>query len=119
MTLQSKGRGQAGFAEAIASGPAGSWQDHPHGFERISMIAETFDRSLRALARRTPFQPFAVELMSGGRIEVDHPEALVFRGGVAVTISSDGVPTLFDHHGVVRLIGETEKADRAPQGGTA
>lgn len=78
------------------------------------MVAENFDRTLRALARRTPFQPFTVELMSGGRIEVDHPEALVVRGGLAVYISPEGVPTLFDHHGVSRLIGESEKADKAP-----
>jgi hypothetical protein len=82
------------------------------------MIAESFDRSLRALARRSPFQPFAVELMSGGRIEVDHPEALVFRAGVAVYISPEGVPTLFDHHCVSRLIGEPGAVDKAPQGGT-
>lgn len=64
------------------------------------MLAENFERSLRALTRRVPFQPFTVELTSGGRIEVDHPEALVFRSGVAVHISAEGVPTLFDHHGV-------------------
>ena len=50
------------------------------------MIAENFDRTLRAFQRRTPFQPFTVELVSGTRIQVDHPEALVFRDGVAVFV---------------------------------
>ncbi len=69
------------------------------------MIAETFERSLRAFARRTPFAPFVVELVSGGRITVDHPEALVFRGGLAAYIAPDGTPTLFDHESVSRVEG--------------
>lgn len=73
------------------------------------MSPEGFDRSLHALQHRQPFRRFAVELMSGGHFEIDHPEALVFRGGVAVYVSADGVPTLFDHESVNRLIGETEE----------
>ena len=72
------------------------------------MDKSNFDRSLRAFARRTPFRSFTVELVSGTRIEVDHPEAMVFRGGVAVYISQDGTPTLFDHEGVSRFIGVTD-----------
>jgi hypothetical protein len=72
------------------------------------MDKSNFDRSLRAFARRTPFRSFTVELVSGTRIEVDHPEAMVFRGGVAVYISQDGTPTLFDHEGVSQLIGVTD-----------
>jgi hypothetical protein len=71
------------------------------------MLPEDFERSLRAFSRRVPFQPFTVELTSGGRIEVDHPEALAFWGGVAVSISSQGVPTPFNHQGVGRAIGVT------------
>jgi hypothetical protein len=69
------------------------------------MLPEDFERSLRAFSRRVPFQPFTVELTSGVRIEVDHPEA--FWGGVAVSISSQGVPTPFNHQGVGRAIGVT------------
>jgi hypothetical protein len=69
------------------------------------MISETFERSLRAFARRTPFTPFVVELVSGDRITVDHPEALVFRGGLAAYIAPDGTPSLFDHESVSRLEG--------------
>lgn len=59
--------------------------------------AEAFDRSLRAFARRSPFKPYVVEWNSGSRLQVDHPEALVFRSGVAVHFALDGTPTLFDH----------------------
>jgi hypothetical protein len=70
------------------------------------MVRASFDAALRALQRRKPFLPFTVVLISGDRIQVDHPEALVFRDGVAVFIGPGGVPTLFDHEGVSELIGE-------------
>jgi len=38
------------------------------------MQIEAFERSSRAFARRTPFEPFAVELVSGSRLEVNHPK---------------------------------------------
>ena len=69
------------------------------------MQPQTFERSLRGFSQRVPFQPFAVELVSGSRITVDHPEALVFRGGLAVYIALDGTPSLFDHEGVSQLSG--------------
>ena len=71
------------------------------------MTGESFEKSLRALVRRRPFQPFTVELVSGDRFEVDHPEALVYRGGLAVYVTPEGVPTLFDYEGVSQLIGAT------------
>jgi hypothetical protein len=70
------------------------------------MSPEHFERTLRSFQRRTPFRPFTVEIVSGHRIEVDHPEALVLRGGVAVFIASDGTPTPFDHESVSQMIGE-------------
>jgi hypothetical protein len=71
------------------------------------MRPKNFERTLRALVRRSPFRPFTVELVSGARNKVDHPESLVFRGGLALFISSQGVPTLFDHENVPQLIGRT------------
>ena len=70
------------------------------------MTAENFDRALRALQRRSPFKPFTVEMVSGDRFQVDHPEALVFRGGVAVFVSKAAVPVIFDHEGVSQFLGE-------------
>jgi len=74
------------------------------------MDSTAFERTLRAFARRVPFRSFVVELVSGTRIEVDHPEALVFRGGVAVYIDPTGNPTLFDHEGVSQLTGVSDSA---------
>jgi hypothetical protein len=69
------------------------------------MEATAFERSLRAFTRRMPFQPFAVELTSGARFSVMHPEALAYNGGLGVYIDPQGVPSLFDHESVVQLIG--------------
>ena len=67
------------------------------------MEAETFERSLRAFARRTPFQPFMVELVSGTRLLVEHPEALVFQSRVAVYFHKDSEITHFDNNSVTRM----------------
>jgi hypothetical protein len=66
----------------------------------MNILAETLARALRSFRRRTPFKPFLVELANGGRILVEHPEALAFRGGTAVFISPRHEFTLFDHEGV-------------------
>jgi len=70
------------------------------------MEAENFDRTLGAFKGRIPFRPFAVALVNGDRFEVDHPDALVVRDGVAVYIGAGGVPVLFDHEGVNQVIGD-------------
>jgi hypothetical protein len=62
-----------------------------------------FQTTIRACQKRAPFQPYAVELVSGERVRVDYPEALVIRGGVAVFLSADGAPSIFDHEGVSRI----------------
>ena len=72
------------------------------------MQIDAFERSLRAFVRRTPFQPFTVELTSGTRFEVLHPEALAFNGGLAVYIGTDGTPSLFDHESVSQLSGNAD-----------
>jgi hypothetical protein len=40
------------------------------------MTGDDRERALRALARRRPFRPFLIELHSGDRILVSHPEAV-------------------------------------------
>lgn len=68
------------------------------------MTAEPFQTTIRAFQRRTPFRPYIVELVSGDRVQIDHPEALVIRGGVGVFISSTGAPAIFDHEGVSQIL---------------
>jgi hypothetical protein len=73
------------------------------------MESAQFERSLRAFQRRSPFRSFTVALVNGDRVQVDHPEALVVRGGTAVFVAADGMPTLFDHTGVSQLVGEHKR----------
>ncbi len=70
------------------------------------MDAEHFHRTLRAFQRRLPFKPFQVALVNADRIEVDHLEALVVRGGLAVFVAHNGTPTIFDHEGASEFVGE-------------
>lgn len=67
------------------------------------MTETNFKKSLRAFVRRMPFKPFQVELLSGDRCVVEHPEALVHGGGVAVYIDRKGDLRLFDFSTVTQL----------------
>ena len=79
------------------------------------MVAKTFAEALRAFSRRQPFKPFVVELVSGERIRVEHPEALAFRAGAAVYISPRGKFALFDHEGVAEVLEAVRKGVRPPR----
>ena len=70
------------------------------------MEAVNFDRTLTAFKRRTPYRPFTVALVNGDRFEVDHPDALVVRDGVAIYVAPGGIPVLFDHEGVSQIVGD-------------
>ena len=71
------------------------------------MTVENFDKTLKAYQKRQPFRSFTVRLVSGEQIDIDHPEAMVIRGGVGVYVSASGAPTLFDHESVSEVIGKT------------
>jgi len=77
------------------------------------MTAEHFQTTIRAFQHRTPFQSYIVELVSGDRVTVDHPEALVIRGGVAVFVSASGAPTIFDNEGVSQVIASSGESAAA------
>ena len=70
------------------------------------MTPQDFEKALRAFWKRTRIRPFIVSLVNGDRVEVDHPEALIRRGGTAVLMSADDIPTLFDNESVSELSGE-------------
>ena len=70
------------------------------------MEANNFDQSLNALKRRNPYRPFTVALVNGDRFEVDFPDALVVRDGVAIFVSAGGIPIIFDHEGVSQFVGD-------------
>ncbi len=73
------------------------------------MTAKNFDKTLRAYQKRRPFGSFRVRFVSGECIDVDHPEALITRGGVAVYIDSTGAPTIFDHESVSEVADASER----------
>jgi hypothetical protein len=52
----------------------------------------TFAGTIRAFRQRTPFRPFTVVTVSGGRYEIDHPEAILERDGVALFAGPGGHP---------------------------
>ena len=68
------------------------------------MTAENFDAMLARLLNRRPFQIFTIELQGGKRFEIDHPQATVFRDGLAVFLSPGPVPIWFDHESVSQFI---------------
>lgn len=70
------------------------------------MDRDNFDASLRTFKHRSPFRPFTLAMVNGDRLEVDHPDALAFRDGMALYFAPGGVPVLFDHDGVSQLIGD-------------
>jgi len=74
---------------------------------------EHFQTTIRAFQRRTPFRSYVVELVSGDRITVDHPEALVLRGGVGVFVSATGAPSIFDHEGVSQVVASSGESAAA------
>ena len=68
------------------------------------MTAENFDQVMRVLTARKPYQVFAVELNGGEQFEVDFPGALSWRDGVAVFLAPRGIPVLFDHESVNKIM---------------
>ena len=70
------------------------------------MNAATFDGTLNAFKALKPYRPFTVVMVDGDRFEVDFPNALVNRDGVAIYIQSGGIPVIFDHQSVSQFIGD-------------
>jgi len=75
------------------------------------MDRDAFDGTMRAFKHRSPFRPFTVALVNGDRLEVDHPDALAVRDGVALFAGAGGVPVVFDYEGVSQIVGDL--ADRS------
>ena len=52
------------------------------------MAPETFKTVLANFLKQRPFTPFTLELVSGSRIEVNHPEALTLYETLVVCVST-------------------------------
>jgi hypothetical protein len=70
------------------------------------MTAANFENTLQTFQQRAPFRPFTVVLITGRKVEVDHPGALVHRDGVALFVQPGGIPVVFDHEGVEAFVGD-------------
>jgi hypothetical protein len=77
------------------------------------MTADHFQTTIRAFQRRVPFGPYTVVLVSGDRVQVDHPEASVIRGGVGVFVDASGAPAIFDHEGVSQVYVDSAESHAA------
>ncbi len=71
------------------------------------MTPNNFKEVLRGFLRLTPFRPFTLELVSGSRIEVNHPEALTLYDELVVCLSTSDIRNVFEYAAVVRFIGGT------------
>jgi hypothetical protein len=70
------------------------------------MDRDTFDTTMRTFKQRTPFRPFTVSLVNGEHLEIDHPDAVVVRDGVALFAGPGGIPAVFDYEGVAQIVGD-------------
>ena len=69
------------------------------------MRQDNFDLVLQKLLRQRPFRPFTPELVSGARIEVNHPEALkVYPNGLLACFSTARTRSVFEMGSVVRFL---------------
>jgi hypothetical protein len=70
------------------------------------MDREDFSNIISVFKHRSPFQPFTVAMVNGDRLEVDHPDALALRDGMALFAAPGNVPVIFDNEGVSQVIGD-------------
>lgn len=80
------------------------------------MDRDTFDSTIRTFKHRTPFRPFTVAMVNGDRLEVDHPDALAIRDGVALFVGPGRVPVVFDNEGVSQVIGDLAGRESVSEG---
>lgn len=80
------------------------------------MTREQFQLALRAFYKRKPFQPFQLELISGSRVGVSHPEALTIQHELLVHRNTQGTHSVFSYESVVRFVDGTQ-ADQGMLGG--
>ena len=84
------------------------------------MTLDNFVNALRDHYRQRPFRQFEIELASGTKVRVVHPDALSFWGTRAHVLTPDGMTHHLDYHSVVQVTStdeppvETEHAIRLP-----
>ena len=69
------------------------------------MHTNRLTRTFFCASRREPVARLVVTT-AGNRHEVDHPEAIIVRGGVSLFLAPGNVPVIFDHDGVSEVVGD-------------
>jgi hypothetical protein len=69
------------------------------------MDRNQFNTTLHTLKNRRPFGPFTLAMVNGDRLEVDFPDGLAVREGMALYLAAGGIPVWCDHEGVSEIIG--------------
>jgi hypothetical protein len=69
------------------------------------MDRDKFATTLTVLKNRKPFGPFTLAMVNGDRLEVDYPDALALREGMALFLAPGGITVWLDHEGVSEIIG--------------
>jgi hypothetical protein len=70
------------------------------------MKLEIFSETILSFRNRTPYHPFTIVTVAGRKYEIDRPDAIVERDGMAVYAAPGGIPVIFDHEGVSEIIGD-------------
>ena len=78
-----------------------------------AMNSQDFETTIRAFQKKQPFRPYVVSLVSGERVHVDHPEALVTRARTAVYLGPRGEMSIFDSEGVAQITAEPAESSAA------
>ena len=79
---------------------------------RNDMNDEEFENQIEEFKSRRPFEPYLLRFEDSGYVLVDHPEALIFRGGRIVYVDPAGRTTFSTPDGVTRVedVGQVEDA---------
>ena len=59
--------------------------------------------TLKKLILRDPFKPFEIELSSGWKCAIRHPEAIMIRNGTVGVLDAKALPHIFDVTDIVRV----------------
>ncbi len=73
-------------------------------WEEPNMTADDFYRTMIEKLDRKPFQPFAVELNDGRRVEIDRPKSVSIRGGVAACSTRESIYVRVESNDVKQII---------------
>lgn len=68
------------------------------------MTIDLFEQFLQYFNSRTPFRSFLIELVSGDRLEVRHPEVIARRGDFFYLRSPNREQRVFEADAVVQII---------------